>query len=180
MIRRFLTGSVVLAGLSALAISAVALPSVTVDTIEGQPLDLAEYAGKTVLVVNTASRCGFTPQYEALQALQDSYGDRGFTVLAVPSNSFRQELSSSEEVAEFCEVHFGTTFPMTDIAPVLGRNAHPVFAWLADQGVRPRWNFHKALIAPDGSVVKDWPSQIKPDSPSVTSAIEANLPQVAG
>lgn len=154
---------------------AVALPPVEVTGLDGQALDLSSFAGRSVLVVNTASLCGFTPQYEELQALQERYPPDEFTVLAVPSNSFRQELSSGEEVEAFCEVHFGITFPMTEIAPVIGRNAHPIYRWLAEHGVRPRWNFHKALVSPDGQVIADWPSQISPAHPSVIAAIEEHL-----
>ncbi|MEL6583175.1 MAG: glutathione peroxidase [Pseudomonadota bacterium] len=150
--------------------------SFTAPALEGGLLALEQFEGKAVLVVNTASLCGFTPQYSALQNLHETYEDQGFAVLAVPSNSFRQELSSSEDVAEFCDVQFGLTFPMTDILPVTGRNAHDLFQWLADEGARPRWNFHKFLIAADGSLVRDWPSQVSPDNPRLRGTIEAHLP----
>lgn len=150
--------------------------SLEATSLEGAPLPMEAFAGKAVLVVNTASLCGFTPQYSGLQALHEHYAPQGLVVLGVPSNSFRQELESSEDVAEFCEVQFGLTFPMTDIAPVTGRSAHPVFAWLADQGARPRWNFHKFLIGPDGAFIRDWPSHIAPDNAALRRVIEANLP----
>jgi len=143
--------------------------------IEGDPLSMAEYAGKTVLVVNTASRCGFTGQYEGLQALYNAYRDSGLVVLGVPSNDFRQELSSSAEVKEFCEMTYGIDFPMTEIESVKGSDAHPLFAWMAEQGSTPRWNFNKFLIGPDGSLLEHYGSGTRPDSPSLVARIEETL-----
>ena len=109
-----------------LASPLAAAPASPFQNIDGGELSLQQYAGKAVLLVNTASRCGFTPQYDGLQALYDRYRDRGLVVLAVPSNDFRQELATGEQVADFCAVNFGLTLPMTDITHVTGDEAHPV------------------------------------------------------
>lgn len=146
------------------------------DSIDGGTLSLDDWAGQPVLVVNTASRCGFTRQYEGLQALQDIYGDQGLVVLAVPSNDFKQELASEEEVREFCEVTFGLTLPMTTITPVRGAGAHPFYTWLREtQGFEPAWNFNKVLIGADGDFVAAWGSAMRPVSSVLTLAIEAEL-----
>jgi len=143
--------------------------------IEGGPLPMAQFAGKPVLVVNTASRCGFTYQYDGLQALYDRYRDQGLVVLGVPSQDFRQELASSEDVKKFCEVNFDLDFPMTEIESVTGAGAHPLFAWLAEQGATPSWNFNKFLIDPQGRFVAHYPSSVKPDSTRIGSEIEGVL-----
>jgi len=145
--------------------------------IEGEPLRMAGYAGKTVLVVNTASRCGFTGQYDGLQALYDAYRADGLVVLGVPSNDFRQELASSAEVKEFCEMTYGIDFPMTEIESVKGRDAHPLFAWMAAQGSVPNWNFNKFLIGPDGQFIAQFGSSTRPDAPKLLAMIEQTLTQ---
>nr|WP_226892728.1 glutathione peroxidase [Phycobacter azelaicus] len=146
-------------------------------SIDGGVIDLATMRGQPVLVVNTASRCGFTKQYSGLQTLYDRYRDRGLVVLAVPSNDFKQELGSAEEVKQFCELNYDLTLPMTDITPVKGANAHPFFqAVRAETGFEPGWNFNKILIAPDGSVAGTWGSVARPLSGQITSAIERLLP----
>lgn len=154
-----------------------AAPSgLTFPSIDGGEINLDDWRGKPVLVVNTASRCGYTPQYDALQALYDKYRDQGLIVLAVPSNDFRQELASEAEVKDFCEVNFGLDIPMTTIQPVLGEDAHPFYKWLKDEaGFTPRWNFNKVLIAPDGTVAATFGSNARPLSRPVTSAITALL-----
>lgn len=145
-------------------------------SIDGGDLDLDDWAGRPVLVVNTASRCGFTPQYEGLQALYDTYRDRGLVVLAVPSNDFRQELSTEEEVKEFCELTYGIDIPMTEITHVRGAEAHPLFQWLkSDYGFEPSWNFNKVLLGGDGKVIDTWGSMTKPTSRSITKAVEGAL-----
>ncbi len=150
-------------------------------SIEGDPLHLSDFAGKAVLLVNTASRCGFTYQYEALQGLWERYRERGLVVLAVPSNDFgAQEPGSSTTIKEFCETTFGIDFPMTEKQRVKGRDAHPLYQWIAtrlSQEAAPRWNFHKFLIDAKGQVVAGWPSRVEPQSPEVLAAIEAALPQ---
>lgn len=150
-------------------------------SIDGDPLPMSTYAGKVVLVVNTASRCGFTPQYEGLQSLWDRYRDKGLVVLGVPSGDFGgQELASAKEIKEFCHVNFAIDFPMTEKTHVKGAAAHPFYAWAAEElgGVaKPRWNFHKYLLARDGRLI-DWFSTVtKPSSSRVQKAIEAALAQ---
>ena len=153
-----------------------AMSSFTFGSIDGGDIDLAQWRGQPVLVVNTASRCGYTRQYEGLQALYDTYRDQGLVVLAIPSNDFRQELSSDEAVKDFCEVNFGLDFPMTTITSVRGDTAHPFYKWLASEaGFAPRWNFNKVLIAPDGSVAATFGSNARPQSRSITSAIAPYL-----
>ena len=144
--------------------------------ITGGTLDLADWRGRPVLVVNTASRCGFTRQLDEMQALHERFKDRGLVVLAVPSDDFNQELSSDAAVAEFCEVNFGTTFPMTGITPLRGAQAHPFYAWLAaEHGFVPRWNFNKVLIGPDGTLRGTWGSMVRPTSRPILQAVEAAL-----
>lgn len=148
----------------------------TFASIDGGALRLEDWRGRPVLVVNTASRCGYTPQYTELQKLQDRYADQGLVVLAVPSNDFRQELATDKDVAEFCEVNFDLTLPMTTITHVRGDKAHPFYAWLRDSiGFEPRWNFNKVLIGPDGTVMGTWESRVKPLSSKITRPIEAAL-----
>lgn len=159
------------------SLAQAAMPDFTFPSIDGGDIDLAQWRGQPVLVVNTASRCGYTPQYDGLQTLYDTYRDRGLVVLAVPSDDFRQELSSNEEVKDFCEVNFGLDFPMTTITSVRGATAHPFYKWVAAQsGFAPRWNFNKVLIAPDGSVAATFGSNARPMSRPVTQAITSLLP----
>ena len=148
----------------------------TFANIDGGTLNLADWADQPVLVVNTASQCGFTRQYAGLQELYDTYRDRGLVVLAVPSDDFNQELESAEAVKDFCEITFGLDLPMTDITDVKGADAHPFYkAVKAETGFSPQWNFNKVLIAPDGSVAGTWGSTVKPTSRSIVKAIEALL-----
>lgn len=182
--RRFFAAGAAMLGLAA-ALPAVARGATAHDfafeTIEGAPLPMADFAGKAVLLVNTASRCGFTHQYGDLQALWERYRDRGLVVLGVPSNDFgRQEPGSNSEIKQFCEVNFAVDFPLTEKAHVRGPEAHPLFRWIAAElGPRgePRWNFHKFLITPDGRVVEAWPSRVSPGSEQVAAAIESALPR---
>lgn len=157
--------------------SAMAAPkNVTFSNIDGGTLDFSEWAGQPVLVVNTASQCGFTRQYDGLQKLYDTYRARGLVVLAVPSDDFNQELDSAEAVKDFCEITFGLDLPMTDITSVRGSEAHPFYqAVKAETGFAPKWNFNKVLIAPDGTVAGTWGATTKPTSRSITKAIEALL-----
>jgi glutathione peroxidase len=144
--------------------------------------NLAPQAGVTTLVVNVASRCGLTPQYEGLERLQKRFADRGFTVLGVPCNQFAgQEPGSSEQIAEFCSTTYGVSFPLTEKAEVNGAGRHPLYAELVDvpdaQGYTGdiRWNFEKFLIAPSGQVVARFAPTTPPESDEVVSAIEAAL-----
>jgi glutathione peroxidase len=157
----------------------VAVPQVlvafTFPSIDGGQIDLDAYRGQPVLVVNTASQCGFTPQLEGLQALHEQYGPQGLVVLAVPSDDFNQELADAAAVKEFCEVQYGLTLPMTDITHVRGPQAHPFYAWLATQGATPSWNFNKALIGPDGALVAFYRSGTRPDAPQLVGQIREML-----
>ncbi len=148
----------------------------TFSSIDGGTIELAAFAGSPVLVVNTASQCGFTGQYDGMQALYDAYRDRGLMVLAVPSDDFNQELASGEDVKEFCAVNFSLTLPMTDITPVTGPQAHAFFARVkAETGFEPAWNFNKVLLDGAGRVAGTWGSSVKPQSLQITGAIEALL-----
>ncbi len=155
----------------------MATPSqATFTNIDGGSHSLSAWEGQPVLVVNTASQCGFTPQYEGLQELHETYKDRGLVVLAVPSDDFNQELDSADEVKEFCEITFGLDLPMTDITSVKGPDAHPFYQSVkAETGFSPKWNFNKVLIAPDGSVAGTWGSSTRPTSRTIKRAIEALL-----
>ena len=148
----------------------------TFPSIDGGTLSIEQWRGQPVLVVNTASQCGFTGQYEGLQAVYDRYRDRGLVVLAVPSDDFNQELGSAEEVKEFCELNYGLDIPMTDISHVKGSSAHPFYkAVKQETGFEPSWNFNKVLLGPDGAVVATWGSAVRPESRRVTERIEALL-----
>ncbi|HDS0922182.1 TPA: glutathione peroxidase [Stenotrophomonas maltophilia] len=136
-----------------------------------------QYGGKVLLVVNTASKCGFTPQYEALEGLQTKYAARGFSVLGFPSNDFKgQEPGSEAQIQEFCTLTYGVKFPMFQKVQVTGAEATPLYQRLtAATGVAPGWNFHKYLLSRDGRVVAQFPSKIKPDDPALVAAIEREL-----
>lgn len=178
-----LMAAAVLTGFGALATPAVqaqeaAAPTFTFPSIEGGVIDTAAYRGHPVLVVNTASLCGFTSQLEGLQALYKVWGPKGLIVLAVPSDDFKQELDSGKDVSEFCTVTYGITFPMADITHVLGDEAHPFYKWLKEtQGFVPRWNFNKVLLDGNGKVVATWGSMTKPEGSAIRGAFEPLLPQ---
>jgi glutathione peroxidase len=142
-----------------------------------KPQALCQYAGRVVLVVNTASYCGFTGQYAGLEALYRRYQARGLVVLGFPSNDFgRQEPGSNQAIADFCENTFGVKFPMFSKTVVVGQGAHPLFQQLAQAtGERPGWNFHKYLIARDGQAVSSFPSAMAPDHPTIVREIEKRL-----
>ena len=147
------------------------------EAIAGGPLALSDYAGKAVLVVNTASFCGFTRQYEGLQRLWERYRDRGLVVLGVPSNDFGgQEPGSAAEIKAFCEVTYGIDFPMTSKVEVKGPSAHPFYRWAGAELGAPRWNFHKYLVGPDGGLRAAFGTRVEPDDESLGAAIEAALP----
>ena len=144
--------------------------------LEGGEIRLADHQGSALLVVNTASRCGFTPQYAGLQELWTRYRARGLVVIGVPSNDFGQELSSSGEIAGFCSREFGVTFPLAATQPVRGPGAHPFYRWAqAGKGEAPRWNFHKYIVGRDGRLVGSFPSEIRPTDPRIVAAIERAL-----
>lgn len=159
----------------------MALNSTELTMLDGRKTSFNEFAGKVVLVVNVASRCGLAPQYEALEDLQKKYGNRGFSVLGFPSNQFLQELGSSEAISDYCSTTWGVTFPMTEKVKVNGRSQHPIYAQLtkakdeSGKSGRVLWNFEKFLILPDGKVHRFRPTT-KPDDPEIIRLIEANLP----
>ena len=147
--------------------------------IGGGALPLKDYRGKAVLVVNTASECGFTPQYKGLEALWRRYGSKGLVVLGVPSNDFgAQEPGTEAQIQNFCERNYQVTFPMTAKVKTIGAGAHPFYKWVVaelGEDAAPRWNFHKYLVAPDGSLAGLWSSAVDPLDRKITSAIEAAL-----
>jgi glutathione peroxidase len=150
-------------------------------SIEGDPLPLTAFAGKTLLVGNTASFCGFTRQYVELHDLWQRYRDRGLVVLGVPSNDFRgQEPRTEGEIKQFCEVNFSIDFPLTSKQHVKGDAAHPFYKWAGQRlgvAAQPRWNFHKYLVSPDGRLVGWFATATSPTSEKVLEAVEAHLPE---
>ena len=158
------------------------LREIPLSTPDGQQVTLSDYAGQAVLVVNVASKCGFTPQYAALQSLYEKYGERGLTVLGLPCNQFMgQEPGGAEQIAEFCELNYGVTFPVLEKIKVNGKHKHPLYEVLSEapdangKSGRVKWNFEKFVIAPDDTITR-FRSGVKPDSPEVVAAIEAALP----
>jgi glutathione peroxidase len=153
-----------------------------VQALGGGEADLHDHEGKVALIVNVASKCGLTPQYEGLERLQRTYGERGFTVLGFPCNQFLgQEPGTSDEIATFCSTTYGITFPMFDKIEVNGEDQHPLYAELtqvpdADGAAGDvQWNFEKFLVTPSGGVIRFRPG-VEPEDPAITTAIEANLP----
>lgn len=154
----------------------------TLNSIDGQPAPLAAYKGKVVLLVNVASKCGFTPQYSALESTYEKYKDRGFVIVGVPANNFgAQEPGSNQEIKTFCSSKYHVTFPMMAKVSVKGDDITPLYQFLTDKSSNPqsggeiKWNFTKFLIGPDGRVITRFEPEITPDSPEVTSAIEEAL-----
>jgi glutathione peroxidase len=148
-------------------------------TITGEALPMSRFEGRTVLVVNTASRCGLTPQYRELQGLWERYRPRGFVVLGVPSNDFgAQEPGTEAEILSFCETNYDIDFPLTAKQSVIGEDAHPFYKWIAEiagEDALPRWNFHKYLIGPDGALVNVYGSRVAPLDEALVKEIEALL-----
>jgi glutathione peroxidase len=151
----------------------------TFRSIDGGSLPLEQYRGKPVLVVNTASFCGYTPQYAGLEALHERYAKRGLVVLGVPCNDFgAQEPGTPQEIKNFCATRYHVSFPLAGKEHVIGGEAHPFYRWTAEQlgeAGQPRWNFHKYLVAPDGSLVGSWPSSVDPQAQEITTEIERLL-----
>ena len=146
-----------------------------IESITGETIDFNEYKNKVILIVNTASYCGFTKQYTDLQELWDKYKSRGLIVLGVPSNSFNQEKSNNSEVKEFCKVNFNINFPLSAITEVKGDNAHDLFKWAKNnhgKSAIPKWNFHKILINKEGKVEDTFTSFTNPMSKKLVSKIE--------
>ena len=149
-----------------------------IESISGEILDFNDYKNKVVLIVNTASYCGFTKQYEDLQRLWEKYKSRGLIVLGIPSNSFNQEKNNDNEVKKFCEVNFDINFPLSTITEVKGQNAHIIFKWAKDNygnSAVPKWNFHKILINKSGKIEDTFASFTKPTSNKITNKIEKLL-----
>jgi glutathione peroxidase len=148
-------------------------------SIDGKPMKMSAFAGHPVLVVNTASQCGLTPQYKGLEALWQKYKDKGLVVLGVPSNDFgRQEPGTESEIKEFCSTKYKITFPMTAKYPVIGGEAHPLYRWVAaeaGEAAAPRWNFHKYLIGGKGELAGIFGSRVDPSDSALASAIETEL-----
>lgn len=148
-------------------------------SIAGEPMPFSEYSGQVVLVVNTASRCGYTPQYEGLQELHSTFADRGFTLLGVPSNDFGgQEPGSESEIATFCKINYGVEFPLTQKVHAIGSEQHAF--WRAarkelGEKAEPKWNFHKILVSRDGQFIQAYPSGVRPADSELIADIEAAL-----
>jgi len=155
--------------------------NIPLTTIDGAETTLADYKDKVVLIVNVASRCGLSPQYEQLEQLQKTYGARGFTVLGFPSNQFLQELGSEDAIKEYCSMTWGVTFPMFEKVKLNGRSAHPLYSELkktpdaTGKAGRVAWNFEKFLVTPSDEVQRFRPTVV-PDDPAIVGAIEAALP----
>ena len=146
--------------------------------VQGSAINLADYKEKVILVVNVASRCGFTNQYEGLQSLWKTYRDKGLLVVGIPSNNFRQEPGTNQEIKVFCETNFGIDFPITEKLSVIGADAHPFFVWAKKNhgsSAIPKWNFHKIIIGKNGKVVETFTSITKPSSKKFIAAIEKEL-----
>ncbi len=152
--------------------------------IDGEGLALSRFAGCALLVVNTASECGYTPQYEALEALWEKYKGQGLVVLGVPSNDFGgQEPADEQTIKTFCQTRYGVSFPMTAKTMVVGAGAHPFYRWVEKEfgeAATPRWNFHKYLLGADGELRDAWPSAVEPLDPRIASAVEAALGETQG
>ncbi|MDN4481367.1 glutathione peroxidase [Demequina muriae] len=154
------------------------LTDFTATALTGDERSLSEFAGQVTLVVNTASKCGFAPQFEGLEALHQQFQDQGFTVLGFPSNQFKQELADAEDIGAYCQKNYGVTFPMFATVDVNGRHAHPVYQWLRSEaggalGSAIKWNFTKFLVGRDGHVIKRYGSSTEPAA--IAADIEAAL-----
>ncbi len=146
--------------------------------INGDIIKLSDYKNKVIVIVNVASRCGYTPQYEDLQELWTEYKDKDLVVIGVPSNNFKQEPASNNEIKVFCETNFGITFPMTEKINVIGKDSHPFFKWAKKDfgiGAIPKWNFHKIIIGKNGRVIDTFASFTKPTSSKFIKVIESSI-----
>jgi len=160
----------------------MALYDIPIHTLQGDDTSLADYAGKTLLLVNVASKCGLTPQYEGLERLQKTYGDKGFSVIGFPCNQFMgQEPGTSEEIAQFCSTTYGVTFPLMEKIEVNGEGRHPIYGELTEKEDAEgkagdiTWNFEKFLVSPAGEVVARYRPQVEPEDPGIVGDIEAQL-----
>jgi glutathione peroxidase len=151
----------------------------TLTGIDGKPMQMAQFKGKVVMLVNTASECGYTPQYEGLEAVWEANKDRGLVIVGVPSNDFGgQEPGTAKEIVTFCKLNYGVTFPLADKAVVSGARAIPVYQWAGAQAGmlgRPKWNFHKYLFGRDGKFIDWFSTATKPDGPKIGKAVEKAL-----
>jgi len=148
------------------------------NSLDGSMIKLEDYKDKIVVVVNVASRCGYTPQYEDLQNLWSNYKEKGLVVIGVPTNNFKQEPGSNGEIKDFCETNFGIDFPMTEKIDVLGKNAHPFYKWAKkNHGISaiPKWNFHKIIIGKNGKIIETFASFTKPSSNKFIKTIEEEI-----
>ena len=160
----------------------MALYDIPIHTLQGDDAKLGDYKGKTLLLVNVASKCGLTPQYEGLERLQKTYGDRGFSVIGFPCNQFMgQEPGTAEEIAQFCSATYGVTFPLMEKIEVNGEDRHPIYAELTEKADAEgnagdiTWNFEKFLVSPKGDVVARYRPQVEPEDPTIVADIEAQL-----
>ena len=148
------------------------------NSIDGDKIILSDFKNKVLVVVNVASRCGYTPQYEDLQTLWSNYKDKNLIVIGVPTNNFKQEPGTNKEIKDFCETNFGINFPMTEKIDVIGSNAHPFYKWAKkNHGISaiPKWNFHKIVIGKNGKVVDTFASFTKPNSKKFLNLIEKEI-----
>jgi glutathione peroxidase len=176
------TAKTVVAGLilalshSAFAKDCPALLQHTFNSLQGQSINLCDYSDRTILVVNTASKCGYTPQFEKLEGMYRQYRDKGLLVIGFPSNDFNQELATDKEIAEFCKLTYAVEFPMISKGSVTGDKAMPFYRQLkAVTGQAPKWNFHKYVITPGATEVYSFGTRVEPDSPEIMGRITPNL-----
>ena len=162
--------------MSATMFAASSVHEFTMNSLTGKPVPLSEYKGKVVLVVNVASKCGYTPQYEGLEALYKKYKDKGLVVLGFPANNFgAQEPGTNEEIGSFCKSKYGVTFPMFSKISVKGEDKAPLYQFLTASGGEIGWNFTKFLVGKDGKPIQKFNSNVEPDSKELTAAIEKAL-----
>jgi glutathione peroxidase len=166
----------VFAAFTASAFAANSVHEFTIHSIDGKSVPLSSYKGKVLLLVNVASKCGYTPQYAGLQSLYDQYKSKGLVVIGIPANNFGgQEPGSDEEIKTFCTRNYNVTFPMMSKVSVKGADMTPLYGYLTQEGGDVKWNFTKFLVGKDGKVIGRFESKVKPDAPELTSAIESAL-----
>ena len=172
-----LLAALLLAGVPGLACAACSdLLKHSYTSLQGKPVNLCDYANRPILVVNTASKCGYTPQFEKLEAMNKRYAPRGLVVVGFPSNDFNQELATNQEIAQFCKLTYFVEFPMIEKGSVTGPGANPFYRQLATAtGEGPQWNFHKYLIAPDGKTVYSFGTRIEPDGREIMGKLTPML-----
>lgn len=172
MLRNLLLFSI----MTASAFAASSVHEFTMKSIDGKPVALSSYKGKVLLLVNVASKCGYTPQYEGLQALHEKYKDKGLVVVGIPANNFGgQEPGSDEEIKTFCTRNYNVSFPMMSKVSVKGSDMTPLYGYLTQDSGDVKWNFTKFLVGKDGKVISRFESKVKPDAPELTSAVESAL-----